>query len=294
MPITVACSCGKSYTLKDEMAGKLVKCEGCGKSLRVEAGHETLPQADPAFDRDKFLLRQKHLAISEKYYVWDEKANVILYVERPAHLARNFFALFAGLVCAGVVGAALGALAAAVSTELLKVILGISAGLGSIAAFVVAAFALYEKRHITFYRDDSKRERLLEILQDKKLQFIRATYTVRDPAGSVLARLSKNYVYNVIRKRWHCYAPDGSLLCVAKEDSIILSLMRRLLGPLLGILRTNFVLLDAAGESVIGEFNRKFTILDRYVLDMGADRSRALDRRIALALGVMLDTGERR
>ena len=45
---------------------------------------------------------------------------------------------------------------------------------------------------------------------------------------------------------------------------------------------------------MIGEFNRKFTILDRYVLDMTADPAHELDRRIALALGVMLDTGERR
>jgi len=35
-------------------------------------------------------------------------------------------------------------------------------------------------------------------------------------------------------------------------------------------------------------------LLDRYVLDLKADRARELDRRVALALGVMLDTGERR
>jgi len=45
---------------------------------------------------------------------------------------------------------------------------------------------------------------------------------------------------------------------------------------------------------VIGEFKRKFTILDRYVLDMSGDPQRLMDRRVALALGVMLDTGERR
>jgi len=45
---------------------------------------------------------------------------------------------------------------------------------------------------------------------------------------------------------------------------------------------------------VVGEFNRKFTLLDRYVLDLKADGARVLDRRVALALGVMLDTGERR
>jgi len=45
---------------------------------------------------------------------------------------------------------------------------------------------------------------------------------------------------------------------------------------------------------VIGDFNRKLTLLDRYVLDLRQDPDRRLDRRVALALGIMLDTGERR
>ena len=62
--------------------------------------------------------------------------------------------------------------------------------------------------------------------------------------------------------------------------------------PILSFLRTNFIFLR--NEQVIGEFNRKFTILDRYVLDMSADTQRTIDRRIAVAISVMLDTGERR
>ena len=84
------------------------------------------------------------------------------------------------------------------------------------------------------------------------------------------------------------------MLCVAKEDSFILSLLRRLIGPFFGLLRTNFVILAPDEGQVLGEFNRKFTILDRYSLNMSGDANRTLDRRIALALGVMLDTGERR
>jgi len=106
--------------------------------------------------------------------------------------------------------------------------------------------------------------------------------------------LRKNYFYNIFRKRWYCYAPDGMMLCVAKEDSIIRSLLRRFLGNLFGLLRTNFIILKDEEENLVGEFNRKFTIFDRYVLDMSADPLRFIDRRIALALSVMLDTGERR
>jgi hypothetical protein len=54
------------------------------------------------------------------------------------------------------------------------------------------------------------------------------------------------------------------------------------------------VILRPDGVTELGEFKRKLTILDRYVLDLGADRARTLDRRIAVAMGVMLDTGERR
>jgi len=65
-------------------------------------------------------------------------------------------------------------------------------------------------------------------------------------------------------------------------------------GSVHGLLRTNFIFQRPGSDKVIGEFRRKMTILDRYVLDLTADRTRAFDRRIAVALGVMLDTGERR
>jgi len=67
-----------------------------------------------------------------------------------------------------------------------------------------------------------------------------------------------------------------------------LALLRRLFGPFFGILRTNFVIYSGKTERVmVGEFNRKFTLLDRYVLDMTADTNRLIDRRIAVAIGVM-------
>lgn len=295
MPIPVTCKCGSSYSLKEEHAGKAVRCPKCGETIRVEApAVRREPQADPAFDRDKFLLRQKHLAISEKYEVWDDGGHPILYIERPAHLLRNLFAVLAGFVAGSLFGAATGTAAAAVTYEPLRIALGILAVVGGLVVIFVVAIALYRKRHVTIYRDSTRGEPLLEVFQDQKVQLIRATYTVSDPGGELLATLHKNYIYNIFRKRWYCRASDGSMLCVAKEDSLILSLLRRFLGPLFGFLRTNFVIQRGEPGKTIGEFNRKFTILDRYVLDMTDDPERTLDRRIALALGVMLDTGERR
>jgi len=293
--VRVTCQCGTAYELKDEFAGRLVKCPQCGRETRAPGAPAAAPrQADPVFDRDVFLLRQQMLRISDKYDVADEQGNKIVFVERPAHLLRNLGALIAGLVAGSAVGLAFGVLSGTVKGSALEGVFVALAMLGFLTALIVVAIALSAKRHVTFYRNPSKGEKLLDVLQDKKWQPITATYTVRDASGRTLALLGKNHLYNFFRKRWYVNAPDGTTLYLAKEDSVILSLLRRLLGPLFGILRTNFIILRADSEDVVGEFNRKFTILDRYVLDLKADRMRVLDRRVALALGVMLDTGERR
>ena len=297
MAVRVTCQCGTSYELKEEFAGRLVKCPQCGRDNRVPglaAATAVKPQADAVFDRDVFLLRQQMLRISEKYDVADEQGNKIVFVERPAHLLRNLGAILAGIVAAAVGGGLLGGLADMAKGSAFEDVLVLVAALGAVTVFFVVAVGLSAKRHVTFYRDQTKRGKLLEVLQDRKWQPITATFTVRDAAGRPLALLRKNYLFNLVRKRWYVNAPNGTTLYMAKEDSIILSLLRRLLGPLFGLLRTNFVIVRGDSDDVVGEFNRKFTILDRYVLDLKADRNRLFDRRVALALGVMLDTGERR
>ena len=256
-----------------------------------------MPEAelDPVFMRRRFLLRQKHLSLSEKYYVWDEGGQVLLFIERPAHLLRTLLAALAVLGVLIGTGALAAAIGSALSDQAVAApLIALSLVVAGIVGAVVAGIACSPKRHVTFYRDDSRRERMMSVEQDRKWTPIRATYTVKDAEGAVLARLHKNYLYNFFRKRWHCYGPDGKLLSLIKEDSLLLSILRRFLGPFFGLLRANFVLFKGDSEDVVGEFNRKLTLLDRYILDLSADEGDHLDRRVALAIGVMLDTGERR
>ena len=294
MSVRVICQCGTSYDLKDEFAGKLVQCPQCGRENRAPRAPIAARTQPDVFDRDVFLLRQQLLRISDKYDVADEQGNKIVFVERPAHLLRNLGALLAGLVAGGVTGAVFGGLSDMSKGSPMSALYSLLAVVGFVVVLIFVAVGLSVKRHVTFYRDQTKRQRLLQVLQDKKWQVITATYTVRDASGRTLALLWKNYLYNLFRKRWYVKGPDGRTLYVAREDSIILSLLRRLLGPLFGLLRTNFIIVRNDSDEVVGEFNRKLTILDRYVLDLRADSGRSFDRRIAVALGVMLDTGERR
>jgi uncharacterized protein YxjI len=231
-------------------------------------------------------MRQRVLTIHEKYEIWDEEGQPILFVERPGHYLRNLGAIFGGLGAAGLSMTPffwLGDRIQSAAPMVLSIVV-------AAVAFLVVLGLLAKKRHIHFYRDDSRGEVLLEVLQDQKLAFLTHTYTVNEPGGRTIARFSKNLLTDIFRKKWSVSSPEGRPLWEAKEDSVLMALVRRFLTRLVPLC---FVFC-LPGGAVVGEFNRKFTILDRYVLDLSRDAGRAIDRRVALAMGVMLDTGERR
>jgi hypothetical protein len=291
MPITAVCPCGKSYSLKDDFAGKSIKCPACGGSFVVPESRRVV-QADPIFDRDKFLIKQKKIAISTKYFVGDEQGQEIAFVHRPAFIGRLILTAF--LIVGWIflffgIAAALGDVVKK-NEDWLAVPMTLAWMLGFFGIFWLMA----PRRHVTFYRDRGMRDRLMTVRQEFKIALVNARYTLVDAADAPLATLHKNYLYNLLRKRWYVNDLDGRPICVALEDSILLSILRRFVGPLFGLLRTNFMITTPDFQDVLGEFNRKLTLFDKYVLDLTEDPERTLDRRTALALGVMLDTGERR
>jgi uncharacterized protein YxjI len=292
--VVVTCPCGEVYELRPEYAGRLLECPACRRQLRAgpppNAPRPPIPGVDRAFDRDVFLLRQRVFTITSKYEIWAEDGTPVLYVERPTYPIRTLIAYLAAvIVTLTIMGGAAGAIAQDGSGLIVLLSLPVAAFI-----FLVISMSLRPRRHVTIYRDESRQETLLRVIQDQRVAFLTRTYTVVTPTGETLALLRKTYLHNIIRKRWYVTGPGGEALAMAIEDSIVLSLLRRILGPFFGFLRTNFVFVRGTDAEVFGELNRKFTLLERYVLDLSADTARAFDRRVAVALGIMLDTGERR
>ena len=199
MSITVECTgCQKSFRLRDEMAGRKVRCPECEAILFVPAAEpeELLFQADsdegaprlhPALDRDRFLLRQKLMTLSEKYVVCDDQERPILYVERPAHFWRNILAAFATVmvfVLTTALSIAIGVtVAQRVSPNWIGYGIMVVLILLSLVAAAMIGIKLTPKRHISFFSDETKQSLLLQVLQDHKIQLIVATYTVLTPDG---------------------------------------------------------------------------------------------------------------
>ena len=48
MPIQITCQCGKSLNVKDQFAGKAVKCPSCGSGIRVPGGQASAAPSAPA------------------------------------------------------------------------------------------------------------------------------------------------------------------------------------------------------------------------------------------------------
>jgi uncharacterized protein YxjI len=249
-------------------------------------------QEDRLQTLNRFLVAQKHMSISQKYTVWDEHENAVLYVERPSHVARSLLAIFAAVLAGGLAWGFLGAATSTLAEGPAKNVLIIITVLAGLAAAIMVLVRLMPKRHIMFFRDEARTDRMFEVLQDIQFEFLTASFTMIDAAGQTIAKFRKNYLSSIFRKRWYCTGPTGRELFVAQEDSVVKSALRRLLGPLFGLLRTNFHFMS--GERKLGEFNRKMTLLDKYALDLSHDKLNALDRRVAIAMGVMLDTAERR
>ena len=294
MAIAVVCTCGREFAFEDEYAGQQIKCPDCESKVVVPAAPPRPPQADPAFERETFLIRQK-IRIDAKYAVTDEQGNPLLFVVRPTYLMRGLAAILAGMAAGGIWMTALIALGDIIGAKTTAgTILAIVGGVGCLPVFLVVAIALSKLRHTFIYRDETGGTPLVTIVQDAKWQPITQTFTIKDEKGKPLAKLRKNIFTNLIRKKWHMTDLGGRPILTALEDSIWKAFLRRWLGPMLGLLRTNFLLLQGDTEDEIGQFNRKMTILDKYILDLSGDKQRKLDRRLALAMGVMLDTGERR
>ena len=197
MPVLVICeTCGTHYNLKDEHLGSRLKCKHCGTVMAVAKAADDVNlqidrDYDQAFNRDKFFLNQNRISISEKYYVFDENKNPILFILRPAHFLKNVVAALAAVLTMLLIAGGFSALGIYLDNlgykpvGMITIILGLVVGL---ALTCIVGVRLSPKRHIYVYSDDTKSRLLLEILQDYKVSFIRAYYTVVDPIDGVIGR----------------------------------------------------------------------------------------------------------
>jgi uncharacterized protein YxjI len=153
------------------------------------------------------------------------------------------------------------------------------------------------KEEIRFFADDSETRELFQIKARTWLDTGGSKYDVVDAQEGNIGLLEHVFGKSLFRSTWRISTPDGEELAIAQERSQPLAILRRVIdfvpdvGGLIPI-PYNFDIL--AGDRVIGRMDRKFQLRDRYVLDLSGDTEKVLDRRLAIALAIGLDTLQNR
>ncbi len=157
---------------------------------------------------------------------------------------------------------------------------------------------------ITIFDDDTQASSVLVIRQDHGYAALKREYTLFAPGSDEpIAHFVRDNIKSLFRRAWAVTDPQGQMIASAREDTAAIAVIRRVLEFLpyisivMGLVRTNFKLFTVSPDGIetrAGSFDRKISIGDKYVLNLSEDPTKLLDRRIALALGILLDTGEAR
>jgi len=153
------------------------------------------------------------------------------------------------------------------------------------------------KEEIRFYADDAELQELFQIKARTWLDTGGSKYDVIDAQEGNIGVLEHVFRKSLFRSTWRISTPDAEEIAIAHERSQVLGIARRVIdfvpdiGGLIPI-PYNFDIL--ASDRVIGRMDRKFQLRDRYVLDLSGDPDKKLDRRLAIALAIGLDTLQNR
>jgi uncharacterized protein YxjI len=151
------------------------------------------------------------------------------------------------------------------------------------------------KEDIRFYTDQSKQHELMRIKARQRFDPI-ARYDVTDAQGGRVGGIQKVFGASLLRSTYALFDPQGGEVARASEKSLLVALVRRLVGfvPYLGDfadwLPIPYHFEFKRGDSVLGTHSRQaFKFRDTYTIDMSGDPDRTLDRRLVLAIAVGMD-----
>ena len=153
------------------------------------------------------------------------------------------------------------------------------------------------KENIKFFADEGETQEIFHIQARTWLDTGGSKYDVVDAQDGTVGLLEHLFKQSLLRSTWRISNAAGEEVAVARERSQVMAILRRAIdfvpdyGGLIPI-PYNFDIL--AGDRAIGRMDRKFKLRDQYVLDLSADTEKTLDRRLAIALAIGLDTLQNR
>jgi len=147
------------------------------------------------------------------------------------------------------------------------------------------------KEDIRVYSDEMKTRELLYIQARQIIDFSAAYDVIDSQMGSKIGVLRRRGFKSMLQDEWQVLDPNDQPIGTLHEDNMARALLRRFL--LGAFLPQNYDLL--IGETRVADLHQRFNLF-RYELDIDCsmDTAHLLDRRLAIAAGILLATIEGR
>jgi uncharacterized protein YxjI len=145
------------------------------------------------------------------------------------------------------------------------------------------------REHMTVYSDDSRSTTLFTVIAEKLLD-VHGRFMVRDANDVVIGYCRKSFGASLLRSTWQIFDAEDQLLFTAVEQHHAIAILRRVLqfvpaiGEFAAIIPFNFVF-QKDGVIVGGHRRVWGSWTDQYSVEV----TTAADRRLVLALGILLD-----
>ena len=145
------------------------------------------------------------------------------------------------------------------------------------------------KEDFRFYYDQGEKEEALVIRAENIIDFS-GKYDVIDPInGSTIGKIKREGLSSLVRGKWKVISPSDEEIAEVSEDSTLLAILRRFFDVISYFIPVEFTI--RKGETVLGSIKKKRALIrDRYYLDMRQDSSSQIDRRLTIALAILLDS----
>jgi uncharacterized protein YxjI len=151
------------------------------------------------------------------------------------------------------------------------------------------------KEDIRFFADDTKQVEVMRLKARQRFDPA-ARYDITDANGGKIGELQKVFGTSLLRSTYRLYDAAGDETAKATEKSIVVALLRRLVGfiPYVGgfadWLPIPYHFVFVRSDRVLATNTRRaWKIRDTYTIDLSGDPERTVDRRLVLATAVGMD-----
>jgi hypothetical protein len=142
------------------------------------------------------------------------------------------------------------------------------------------------REDLRFFSDESESAELFRV-RARQVVDVGGRYDVTTVAGDRIGVLQRRFAQTLLRTTWAILDADEGPVADVTESSMPRAVLRRVAEIFDVPILYHFSILVEGRQ--VGEVRRILTLRDRYVMTLGGDIDRRIDRRMAVAMLVVLD-----